>query len=144
MFLKRSSFVSTSLAIYKSSNYLIIFFFIYEFFWRFNIKLLIVDIENTSSLFFFKVKLNNCPWSWLGSQRYVGMIDLQVADANVITAVCKAKVPMVEDNRMTKERFLRASQVVIGNPSLDKIVRVAYDSHDKRLMLHSQSLQHDF
>lgn len=74
------------------------------------------------------MKTNNCPNSCRGARKDVGTIDLQVTyDANVITAVRKANVRLVHDNRKTEGRFLRASHVASGSPSLNKIVRDTYD-----------------
>lgn len=75
----------------------------------------------------FNVKTNNFPCSCRGAQKDVGTIDLQVTyDANVITAVRKASVRLVHNNRKTEVRFLRASHVASGNSCLKKIVRDTY------------------
>lgn len=65
--------------LYKSSNYriLVIVFFFYEFFWRFNIYLLTVGMFKYMCVYkekmFFNVKTNNCPWSCRGPQKVVRM-----------------------------------------------------------------------
>lgn len=65
------------------------------------------------------MKTINFPCSYRRAQKNIGTIDLQVTyDANFITAVHKAN-----NNHKTEVRFLRASHIASGNPSLEIIVR---------------------
>lgn len=64
-------------------------------------------------------------------RRYDGLAD-DIRRAHVITAVRKANVRLVHDNRKTEVQFFRALQVASGNPSIQKIVRDNNDWHDKR------------
>lgn len=63
-------------------------------------------------------------------------------DANVFTAVRKANVGLVHDNRTMEVRFLRASNVASGNPSYIKIVPDTYDWHVKRQFFLRCNLNH--
>lgn len=55
-----------------------------------------------------------------------------IYDADVITAVCKVNVPVVQDNRNMEVCFLQASHVARGNPSLKNMLHDTFDSHVKR------------
>lgn len=54
-----------------------------------------------------------------------------IYDTNAITAVRKANVRLVPDNRITDVRFLRAAHVANSDPSLNEIVRDSYNSYFK-------------
>lgn len=69
--------------------------------------------------------------------------DLQlIYDTNVITAVRKANLRLVHDNRTMEVRFLRASHVASVIPSKIKIVRDTYDWHAKRPIVLCCNLNH--
>lgn len=79
-------------------------------FCRFNIYLLTVDRYFNTCLekkkVFINVKINNCPCSCRRAQKDFGTIDLQMTyDADVITAIRKADVRLVQENRKTEVRF---------------------------------------
>lgn len=82
-------------------------------------------------------------WTPERHKKDVDAIDLQLPfDADVVTAVRKANVRLLHDNRMTQVRFLMASHVMSGNPSPNKIVRDTYDWHVKFSLILRCTLNH--
>lgn len=104
---------------YVSSNYRLIVFFFFEFFWRLSIHLLTVYIfqyRSRDKIFSIYVKNNGFPCHCRGAQKNVVTVELQVTyDASVR----KANIRLAHEIRRREVRFLRATS---DNPSLNKTV----------------------